>query len=237
MAANSAIEWTHSTWNPVTGCTKVTQGCKNCYAERMAHRLRAMNVARYGNGFGVTLHDDLVDLPRTWREPRLIFVNSMSDLFHEAVPLDFIRRLFGTMADCRRHTFQVLTKRSARLREVHRELAWPANVWMGVSVEDASVVYRIHDLVSVPAAVRFLSCEPLLGPLHELPLDGIGWVVAGGESGPRARPVEADWVRSIRQQCEAKRVPFFFKQWGGVHKHTAGRVLDGRTHDAMPAPA
>ena len=188
MAANSSIEWTQATWNPVTGCTKISSGCQHCYAERLAHRLVAMGNPRYKNGFRTTLHEDLVALPSQWREPRLIFVNSMSDLFHDDVPLAFIERVFATMRACRQHTFQILTKRSARLKSVANSLVWPENVWMGVSVEDSRVLSRIADLNTVPAWVRFLSCEPLIGLLDALPLDGIHWVIVGGESGPGARP-------------------------------------------------
>ena len=234
MPRISAIEWTEMTWNPVTGCSKVSEGCRHCYAERMALRLRAMGNGRYANGFMVTLHEDLVDLPRRMRQPRVIFVNSMSDLFHEKVPLAFIQRVFATMEACPQHTFQVLTKRSGRLREAAEALVWPANVWMGVSVEDERVVQRIDDLRGVPAKVRFLSCEPLIGPLTELNLAAIDWVIVGGESGPGARPMKREWVESIRRQCRATRVPFFFKQWGGVRKHVAGRTLNGRTYDEMP---
>lgn len=234
MATTSHIEWTEMTWNPVTGCTKISQGCKHCYALRMANRLKAMGTDRYRNGFDVTLHWDLVDLPRKWRAPRLIFVNSMSDLFHEDVSIDFIKAVFQTMAECPQHTFQVLTKRSERLAELATQLQWPRNVWMGVSVEDERVIGRIPDLQSVPAAVRFLSLEPLIGPLDDLPLNGIGWVIVGGESGPGARPMDRAWVQSIRKQCFTAGVPFFFKQWGGVRKHRTGRELDGRTYDEMP---
>jgi protein gp37 len=237
MAGPSRIEWTESTWNPVTGCSKISQGCKHCYAERMALRLQAMGSARYANGFGVTLHEDLLDAPMRWRTPRVVFVNSMSDLFHEDVPLDFIARVFNTMQACPQHTFQILTKRSRRLREVAPALDWPANVWMGVSIEDMRVIARVHDLQQVPAAVRFLSCEPLIGPLPAIPLDGIHWVIVGGESGPGARPMKPEWAREIRGQCRRARVPFFFKQWGGVRKDLAGRVLDGRTYDEMPRGA
>lgn len=240
MAARSHIEWTEMTWNPVTGCTKVSQGCKHCYAERMARRLHAMGSPRYKNGFRVTLHEDVIDAPRRWREPRLIFVNSMSDLFHEQIPLDFIERVFATMKDCPQHTFQVLTKRSERLRELSSRLTWPPNVWMGVSIENADVLARAADLATVPAAVRFLSCEPLLGPLDDLPLTGIGWVIVGGESGPFARPMRSEWVQSIRKQCRRHDVPFFFKQWGGRRKDLTGRELNNRTYDDMPprsAPA
>jgi protein gp37 len=237
MATQSHIEWTEMTWNPVTGCTKVSQGCKNCYAERMAQRLHAMGVKRYRNGFGVTLHSDLIDLPRTWGKPRKVFVNSMSDLFHDDVPLDFIERIFQTMKASPQHTFQILTKRSARLVDVARHLPWPKNVWMGVSVESSGVIERVHELACVPAAIRFLSCEPLIGPLNNLPLAGIHWVIVGGESGPRARPMAEEWVESIFTQCRRARVRFFFKQWGGVRKDLTGRKLHGRTYDEMPSLA
>lgn len=235
MATVSCIEWTEMTWNPVTGCTKISQGCKNCYAERMAKRLRAMGSDRYRNEFAVTLHPDLVDTPKRWRSPRVIFVNSMSDLFHEDIPADFIARVFQTMAECPRHTFQVLTKRSDRLVELSPRLPWPRNVWMGVSVEDARVMHRISDLAKVPAAVKFLSCEPLIGPLDRLRLDGVDWVIVGGESGPRARPMQRSWALSILRQCRAAGVRFFFKQWGGKRKDLTGRKLNGRTYDEMPA--
>ncbi len=235
MAAESKIEWTEMTWNPVTGCTKVSAGCQHCYAERMAKRLQAMGVERYRNAFQLTLHEDLIELPLRWKRPRLVFVNSMSDLFHEDVPLDFIQRVFETMVRCPQHNFQVLTKRSRRLRELACRMPWPSNVWIGVTIEDASVVYRIHDLRAVPAAIRFLSCEPLLEPLDNLPLDGIQWVIVGGESGPGARPMRPEWVESIMRQCRVADVPFFFKQWGGVRKKRAGRRLHGRTYDEMPA--
>ena len=228
MADHSRIEWTEATWNPVTGCSKVSAGCKNCYAERLALRLQAMGNARYRHGFRVTLHPDLIELPKRWRGPRLIFVNSMSDLFHAAVPVEFIRSVFTTMRACPQHVFQVLTKRSARLRELAGGLDWPANVWMGVTVEDARVLHRIEDLRAVPAAVRFLSCEPLIGPLDALPLEGIQWVIVG------ARPVRIGWIRSIFRQCRRLDVPFFFKQWGGVRKDLTGRELNGRTYDEMP---
>lgn len=236
MATSSHIEWTEYTWNPVTGCTKVSQGCKHCYAERMAKRLHGMQNPRYLNGFNVTLHDDLVDLPRSWKKGRLVFVNSMSDMFHENVPLDFIARVFETMTACPQHTFQVLTKRSERLRELAPELKWPGNVWMGVSVEDKRVMHRVRDLAATPASVKFLSCEPLIGPLHRIPLAEIDWVIVGGESGPKARPMKARWVEDIQRQCARKDVAFFFKQWGGVRKHTTGRELNGRTYDEMPLP-
>jgi len=235
MAANTRIEWTNMTWNPVTGCTKISQGCKHCYAERMAHRLQAMGSARYERGFHLTVHEDLADLPRGWRRPRMIFVNSMSDLFHEDVPLAFIQRVFRTMEACPQHVFQVLTKRGSRLRAVAGDLVWPGNVWMGVSVEDERVADRADALRAVPAATRFLSCEPLIGPLGRLDLRGIHWVIVGGESGPGARPMRPEWVRGLRDRCAAEGVAFFFKQWGGVRKHATGRELDGRTHDAFPS--
>ncbi|MDI6696861.1 MAG: phage Gp37/Gp68 family protein [Anaerolineales bacterium] len=237
MATRSKIEWTQMTWNPVTGCSKVSAGCKNCYAERMAKRLQAMGQKRYLNGFEVTLHEDLVELPYTWKTPRLVFVNSMSDLFHEKVPLEFIQRIFTVMEKCPQHTFQVLTKRSGRLIEVSAQLSWSPNIWMGVSVEDEHAMYRINDLQNTPAAIRFLSCEPLLGPLDNLDLTNIQWVIVGGESGPGARPMRLEWVESIYLQCTQARVSFFFKQWGGVHKKRNGRELHGRLYNEMPRPS
>lgn len=236
MRAKTHIEWTESTWNPVTGCSKVSAGCLNCYAERMAKRLKAMGSPRYVNGFTVRTHDDLLNLPRTWKFPRKIFVNSMSDLFHEKVPLEFIRKVFATMRACPQHTFQILTKRSARLVELSSQLDWAPNVWMGVSVEDGRVLKRIEDLQKVPSAVRFLSLEPLIGPVEDMPLRGIDWVIVGGESGPRSRPVKIEWVRSIFKQCRKADAAFFFKQWGGVRKHVTGRELRGKTYDEMPVP-
>ncbi len=233
MATKSSIEWTEMTWNPVTGCSKVSEGCRHCYAERMAHRLRSMGLDRYRNGFKVTVQEDLVDQPSTWKEPRLVFVNSMSDLFHEDVPLRFIQRVFSSMAKNSRHTFQVLTKRSGRLRRLAQQLPWPENVWMGVSVEDQRVISRVDDLVTVPARTRFVSCEPLIGPL-KLPLRGVHWVIVGGESGPGARPMKKDWVESLLEQCREADVAFFFKQWGGVFKKRTGRLLDGRLYNEFP---
>ena len=234
MASFSSIEWTEVTWNPVTGCYKLSQGCKHCYAERMAARLHLMGSARYANGFEPTLHWDLVDQPRRWKKPRTVFVNSMSDLFQVDVPLEFIAAVFKTMAETPQHTYQVLTKRSDRLLELAPHLPWPANVWMGVSVEDERVVQRVRDLQQVPARVRFLSCEPLIGPLNTLPLAGIHWVIVGGESGPSARPMQAGWVERIHEQARLAGSAFFFKQWGGVRKHITGRQLHGRTWDEMP---
>lgn len=234
MPTRSNIEWTEVTWNPVTGCTKVSQGCKNCYAERMAKRLKAMGSARYKDGFSVTLHPDLLDAPQRWRRPRVVFVNSMSDLFHENIPDAYIARVFETMAACPRHTFQILTKRADRLASLAPMLPWPPHIWMGVSVEDSRVMHRIAALRTVPAAVRFLSLEPLIGRLENLPLDGISWVIVGGESGPRARPMKPEWVNSILRQCRAAGTAFFFKQWGGVRKDLTGRRLNGVFYDEMP---
>ena len=234
MATKSTIGWTQMTWNPVTGCTKVSQGCKHCYAERLAERLQSMRTPRYRNGFQLTLHPDLLDAPLRWSRPQMIFVNSMSDLFHAAVPLEFIQQVFDTIVRCPRHTFQVLTKRGARLRELASRLSWPENLWMGVSVENGRVLSRVDDLRHVPARIRFLSCEPLIGPLDDLSLHDIHWVIVGGESGPGARPMKATWVESILQQCRKAEVPFFFKQWGGVWKKRYGRTLHGRTYDELP---
>jgi protein gp37 len=236
MAQLSSIEWTDATWNPVTGCTKISPGCKHCYAERMAKRLESMGQPRYRNGFQLTLQPDVVDQPLKWKKPRLVFVNSMSDLFHDEVPLSYLERVFQVMAEARWHVFQVLTKRSERLAQIANRLVWPSNVWMGVSVESEDYTYRIDDLSGVPAAVKFLSVEPLLGPIQRLSLRNIDWVIVGGESGPHARPIDPNWVRSIRNDCVTEGVPFFFKQWGGTRKSTTGRVLDGRTWDELPRP-
>ncbi|OXS77912.1 DUF5131 family protein [Domibacillus enclensis] len=233
MAGNSSIEWTEATWNPVTGCTKVSEGCKHCYAERMAKRLTAMGNPRYENGFNVTLHPDLIDTPRKWTKPRKIFVNSMSDLFHKDVPLNFIQQVFQTMNETPQHSYQVLTKRPERAAELSPYLNFTPNIWMGTSIENQRVIERMEYLKQVPAEIRFLSCEPLLGPL-DLELSKIHWVIVGGESGPGARPMEADWVRSIRDQCQEQLVAFFFKQWGGVQKHRFGRELDEQTYDEYP---
>lgn len=234
MAQASSIEWTESTWNPVTGCTKISPGCAHCYAERMAKRLVAMGQERYRNGFEVTLQPDVVDLPLHWKRPRMIFVNSMSDLFHKDVPAEFIADCFTVMKRASQHTFQVLTKRPERAAELASSLPWSKNVWMGTTVENADYVHRIRSLAQIPAAVRFLSLEPLLGPLPRLPLKGIHWVIVGGESGPNARAMEPSWVLQIRNQCVARDVPFFFKQWGGVQKSRAGRELEGEIWDGMP---
>jgi protein gp37 len=235
MSAASTIEWTEATWNPVTGCTKASEGCTHCYAERMAHRLQAMGSVNYSRGFAVTLQPHMLDLPLGWRRPRLVFVNSMSDLFHEDVPDDYIPQVFDVMRRARQHRFQVLTKRGERLAQLAPSLTWPDNVWMGVTVESARHTGRIDELRTTSAAVKFLSLEPLLGPLPGLDLSGIDWVIVGGESGPGARPVRQEWVTDLRDQCLAAGVPFFFKQWGGTRKKTAGRLLEGRTWSEMPA--
>jgi protein gp37 len=232
--AQSSIEWTESTWNPLTGCTKISPGCKHCYAERMAKRLQGMGQPRYANGFTLTLHEDILELPLSWKKPQLIFVNSMSDMFHEDVPAAFIHKMFDVMRRAAWHQFQVLTKRADRLREMSQSIAWSENVWMGVSVERRDYVSRIDDLRSTGARVKFVSAEPLLGPLRTLDLRGIDWVIVGGESGPGARPIEEAWVLEIQARCQKAQVPFFFKQWGGVNKKKAGRLLQGRTWDELP---
>ena len=237
MAESSPIEWTEATWNPLTGCTKISPGCKHCYAERMSLRLKAMGQRNYRNGFKLTLHPRAVGLPLTWKKPRTIFTNSMSDLFHNDVPIAFIEQVFDVMERAHWHQFQILTKRSSRLLKLNQTIDWPPNVWMGVSVESMDYEFRIDDLRRTGAKIKFLSLEPLLGPLPSLNLRGIDWVIVGGESGPKARPMQSDWVGDIRDQCLRVKVPFFFKQWGGVNKKRAGRNLQGRTWDQMPAVA
>jgi protein gp37 len=238
VADKSAIEWTDATWNPTTGCTKVSQGCKNCYAETLARRLQRMGSRNYANGFALTLQPHMLDLPTHWRQPRRIFVNSMSDVFHEDVPDDYVSRIFEVMERADWHVYQLLTKRPERLarfvRARYANAPAPAHIWLGTSVEDGRVVDRIRNLRDAPATVRFLSCEPLLGPLLDLDLTGIHWVIVGGESGRRRRPIDAEWVREIRRQCLSARVPFFFKQWGGPVSKSGGRILDGRTWDQQP---
>ena len=230
----SRIEWTESTWNPITGCTKISPGCKHCYAERMSFRLRAMGTEKYANGFELTLHPDTINAPLTWKRPQVIFVNSMSDLFHREVPEAFIQRVFETMRQAHWHQFQVLTKRSGRLAQFASAIDWPENVWMGVSVENEDYTFRIDDLRATSAALRFLSVEPLIGPISRLDLHLIDWVIVGGESGPGARPMKEEWVIDIRDQCAEANVPFFFKQWGGVNKKRTGRILQNRTWDELP---
>ena len=234
MATRSSIEWTESTWNPVTGCVKTSPGCKNCYAERMARRLQAMGQANYVNGFDLAVHEKALELPLRWRKPQTIFVNSMSDLFLEGVSKRFIRKVFDVMRNAYWHTFQVLTKRAERLFELSDELEWAPNIWMGVSVENADYTCRIDYLRKTGAHVKYLSIEPLLGPIDNLNLKDIDWVIVGGESGPHSRPMDPEWVADIRDQCLKAKVPFFFKQWGGTNKKKAGRLLDGRTWDQMP---
>lgn len=235
----TSIEWCSDVWNPVTGCTKVSPGCKNCYAERMAKRLQAMDQPNYANGFDVTVQPDMLRLPFKWKTSRRIFVNSMSDLFHDGVTADYIGDVFRVMGEAHWHRFLILTKRADRLAQLSPQLPWPSNVWMGVSVENRDYLGRVDILRHTGAVVKFLSLEPLLGPIGELftahfGMDGIDWVIAGGESGPGARPMNPNWVRSIRDQCVDADIPFFFKQWGGVNKKKAGRTLDGRTWDEMP---
>ena len=244
MADNSAIEWTDATWNPVTGCSKTSPGCDNCYALTLAARLKTMGNPRYqvdgpangsGPGFGLQLHYDLLEVPRKWKRQRTIFVNSMSDLFHPDVPFDFIGEVFAVMNETPRHRFQILTKRSHRLAEIAVRLNWSDNIWMGVSVESERYRFRIDHLKRVPCRIRFLSLEPLLGPLPHLDLTRIHWVIVGGESGHKARPIDPEWVKDIRDQCAYTSVPFFFKQWGGRTFKAGGRTLDNRTFDEMPA--
>jgi protein gp37 len=234
MAINSAIEWTESTWNPVTGCTEISAGCRNCYAKRMARRLQAMGQDHYRNGFKPTCHPELLDLPFQWKKPQMIFVNSMSDLFHDKVSVSFIDKVFDVMTQTQRHTYQVLTKRAKRLAELSPRLNWPNNVWAGVTVESSDYKYRINYLRKIESHIRFLSLEPLLDDIGELDLTNIDWVIVGGESGPGARSIHADWVRNIRNQCLDQNVPFFFKQWGGFFKKKNGRLLDGRVWNQTP---
>ncbi len=237
MSTSSKIEWTETTWNPVTGCTKISYGCKFCYAERMSKRLKAMGMEKYRNGFSVTLHESVLDEPLKWKKPRVVFVNSMSDLFHESVPTEFIQSAFDVMNEASQHTFQILTKRPSRVSQLNDKVNWTPNIWMGVSVESEKWMNRLDILKNTDAQTKFLSLEPLLGPLPSLDLNGIDWVITGGESGPGARPMSPEWVRDIRDNCVRNEVPFFFKQWGGVFKKRAGRTLDSRTWDEMPQTA
>jgi protein gp37 len=237
MAEQSAIEWTDATWGPVTGCTKVSPGCDHCYAERLAHRLKAMGNPKYANAFELTMHDHALELPLRWRQPKRIFVNSMSDLFHVDVPDEFISRVFDTMARCPQHVFQILTKRSGRMRRWFAKMGPQPplpNVWIGVSVESSRYCWRVNDLRQIPAAVRFISAEPLLGPLDGLNLEGIHWLISGGESGPGFRVCDENWVRGLRDRCVAEGVAYFHKQWGGRTPKVGGRLLDGRTWDEYP---
>lgn len=232
--AQSSIEWTEFSWNPVTGCTKISPGCQNCYAEVMTRRLEGMGQPNYRNGFKVTTHEDMLDRPLSWTKPLMVFVNSMSDLFHDAVPVPFIQRVFDVMRQADWHQFQVLTKRAKRLEDVGQGIDWPSNIWIGVAVENSELKHRTDHLRRTGAAVKFLSLEPLLGPIPDIDLHGIDWVIAGGESGRKARPVAEEWVIDIRNQCVSAGVPFFFKQWGGWPKKRAGRLLQGQTWDQMP---
>jgi protein gp37 len=243
MADGSSIEWTEATWNPTTGCDRISPGCDNCYALTLSKRLKAMGAAKYqhdgdprtsGPGFGVMTHTAALELPYRWRNPRLVFVDSMSDLFHARVPVSFVRQVFDVMSETPQHTYQVLTKRSRRLQRLAGSLPWPPNVWVGVSVESAGQVYRVDDLREVPAKVRFLSCEPLLGSLRDVDLRGIGWVIVGGESGPERRSMNPDWAIELRETCRAAQVPFFFKQWGGRTSKSLGRELEGQIWSQMP---
>ena len=236
MALKSSIEWTESTWNPLTGCTKISPGCKHCYAERMATRLQAMGQPNYVNGFNLTVHESALELPLKWKKPQMIFVNSMSDLFHKQVPVEFIQQMFDVMCRAHWHNFQVLTKRSNRLLELNPLFDWQPNIWMGVSVENQDYTFRIDHLRQTHAMTKFLSLEPLLGPIKNINLLGIDWVIVGGESGPGSRPMESSWVVDIRDQCLKANVPFFFKQWGGVNKKRAGRELEGQTWSELPLP-
>jgi protein gp37 len=234
MAWNSSIEWTESTWNPVTGCTKISPGCKNCYAERFSKRLQAMGSVSYRNGFQLTIHPNILEWPLKRKKPQIIFVNSMSDLFHKKVPREFIFEVFDTMNKANQHRFQILTKRADRIEKLNDKLSWSPNIWMGVSVESERYLYRIERLRATNAAIKFVSFEPLIAPINKVNLNGMNWVIVGGESGPGARPMDYEWVVSIRDKCISEGTPFLFKQWGGVFKKKTGRILDGRTWDEMP---
>lgn len=232
--AKTSIEWTEVTWNPTTGCTKISEGCRFCYAETMSRRLQAMGQPKYKNGFELTLHADTLTIPYTWKKPRIVFVNSMSDLFHKNIPLTYIQKVFRVMKDNHIHTFQVLTKRANILAQYNSLLDWAPNIWMGVSVENQKVIERIDYLRKTGAFIKFLSLEPLIGPIHNLNLYNIDWVIVGGESGPKARPMKKEWVLDIKDQCDKADVKFFFKQWGGFNKKKAGRKLEGKTYNEMP---
>ena len=234
MVTNSRIEWTQSTWNPVTGCSKVGPGCDNCYAERMAKRLQSMGVRRYRNGFKVTLQPDILQIPLKWKKPRRIFVNSMSDLFHEEIPDEYILETFGIMNRADQHVFQVLTKRSKRLLSLSSRIDWTSNIWIGVTVENDSYKRRVDDLRKIQAAIRFVSAEPLIGPIVDLDLSDIHWIIVGGESGPRSRTMNPEWARMIRDKCVLQGVPFFFKQWGGNRRKRNGRTIDGNIWNEYP---
>jgi len=232
--AQSKIEWTEMTWNPTTGCSKISKGCKHCYAETMSMRLQAMGNPKYKNGFEITLHPDALKIPYSWKKPRIVFVNSMSDLFHEDIRFNYVQRVFQVMNNCPQHVFQVLTKRAEQLSELNSKLDWSPNIWMGVTVESKEYEYRIDLLKRTGAVVKFLSIEPMIGPTPDLSLSGIDWVIVGGESGFGARPIKKEWVEDIHEQCRQANVPFFFKQWGGINKKKNGRLLNGKTYDGMP---
>ncbi len=236
MATKSGIEWTETTWNPVTGCTKISDGCENCYAERMAKRLKAMGNIRYKKGFQLNLHPDVLEKPLHWKKPRLIFVNSMSDLFHEEIPNEFIIKTFKVMEKASWHIYQILTKRTSRLAKISKILPWPKNIWQGVTIESEKYINRINDLRNTPAQTKFISFEPLIGEINSdnLDLSGIDWVIVGGESGPGARPMKKEWVLKIRNKCMSENIPFFFKQWGGFHRNSNGRTLEGRKWEEYP---
>ena len=234
MAGKTKIEWTECSWNPITGCTKISDGCAHCYAATLTRRLVAMHNPRYKNGFNVTVHEDLIELPKKWKTPRKIFVNSMSDIFHESVPDDIILRIFATMNACPQHVFQVLTKRPERLAQLNDRINWTPNIWMGVTIENNKYLYRADLLRKCDAKLRFISAEPLIGEINDISLEQIDWLIVGGESGSQARPMDISWVRALRDKAKTEKVAFFFKQWGGTVKKKAGRVLDGRTHDEYP---
>ena len=234
MSENSSIEWTEATWNPITGCTPMSNGCQNCYALRLAKRLKAMGNKSYINGFDLTLHHELLTKPLLWKKPKLIFVNSMSDMFHKDVPFEFIQDIFSVMKEANWHIFQILTKRSDNLKNLAHKLEWPKNVWMGVTIESKDYMHRINDLLAPPAAIKYLSLEPLLSDMPNINLKGIDWVIVGGESGPKARPMLKEWVIDIKNQCDNYNIPFFFKQWGGVQKKKNGRELNGKIYSNMP---
>ncbi len=237
MSSKSKIEWTDVTWNPVTGCTPVSDGCRNCYAIRMAKRLQAMGVKRYRNGFHVTLQDDQLDTPLRWKKPRMVFVNSMGDLFHEDIPFEYVKRVFAVMKQTPQHTYQVLTKRSTRMVELAKHLAWPANIWLGVTIESGKYSYRAQNLLKTAASTKFLSIEPMIGAVEGINLEGIDWVIVGGESGPQARAIRREWAVAVRDNCISNNIPFFFKQWGGPNKKKTGRLLDGQLWNQFPAGA
>lgn len=232
--SKSKIEWTDNTWNPTTGCTKISTGCTNCYAEKMSFRLQKMGNPKYQDGFKIKIHPNSLNEPYSWKKPSMVFVNSMSDIFHESIPFSFIEQVFKVMNDNQMHVFQVLTKRSKILKEYAKHLNWTKNIWMGVSIEDVNQVFRMEELKETDAAIKFLSCEPLLADLGKLKLSGINWVIVGGESGSGSRPMDEAWVQNILNQCDKQRVPFFFKQWGGFNKKKNGRILNGRTYSDMP---